>query len=241
MPTSAALRELLHHTGHRTAPLPSSPWVGYQRWEDVCFLHWRCDVAQLRRLVPDPLEIDIVDGSAWVTITPLRIPRSRPRRTPVNIPCMEINFRTYVRHRGVTGIYFLSLDCDSVLSVLGARALYSLPYWASEIRVSRSTGRWRYTSQRARRAVRMQSSVASVATGHVSETARDLAERYCLFVVRKGQVKWAPIHHLPWSICDATGYFSGEGWPFGIAERPPEIVSSCGDVDVLIWPLLDAS
>jgi len=235
---SAAQRELLTITAHRTAPLPDSRWVGYQRWEDVCFLHWRCDVAEMRKAVPQPLEIDLVDGSAWVTITPLRIPHSRPRNLPVNLPCMEVNFRTYVRWRGVPGIYFLSLDCDSIPSVLGARSFYSLPYWASEIKTRRSSGLWQYASQRAKRDVRMVCAVESVPAGHISESARNLIERYCLFVVRRGEVRWAPIHHLPWSICDAMGNFSGVGWPYGIAQRPPEIASACGDLDVLIWPLL---
>src|SRR5579884_3170631 len=126
MPIVDLATSLLAVTAHRTAPLPRSPWAGYQRWEDTCFLHWRCNLAELRRAVPAPLDIDLIDGSPWVTITPLRIPRSRPRFLPVNIPCRELNFRTYVLYREVPGIYFFSLDCDSITSVLGARALYSL-------------------------------------------------------------------------------------------------------------------
>ncbi len=40
----------------------------------------------------------------------------------------ELNVRTYIRHNDKPGVLFLSLDVDSLISMLGARVLYGLPY-----------------------------------------------------------------------------------------------------------------
>lgn len=48
-----------------------------QRWEDVAFLHWRCDPRAVRALLPAGLDVDVVDGSAWLGVTPFRMRDAR--------------------------------------------------------------------------------------------------------------------------------------------------------------------
>ena len=66
---------------------------------DLLFMHYRVPIEQLRRLIPEPLEIDTFDGSAWIGIVPFRMTGVAPRFVPPvpglsNFP--ELNVRTYV-------------------------------------------------------------------------------------------------------------------------------------------------
>src|SRR3954453_16381426 len=124
---SAALREV----EHRPWPLPAAPWAMGQTWEHLLFAHWRVDPEELRRLLPEGLELDTHDGEAWLGITPFRLTGLRLRGT-LPLPRLsafhELNVRTYVVADGKPGIWFFSLDADHRLAVLGARRLYRLPY-----------------------------------------------------------------------------------------------------------------
>jgi uncharacterized protein YqjF (DUF2071 family) len=102
------------------------------RWLDLLFAHWPIEVDRLRPLVPEGLEIDTFDGRAYLGIVPFRMEDVAPRGLPA-LPRIgafpEVNVRTYVRHRDVPGVWFLSLDAASRSTVEGARAAFHLPYF----------------------------------------------------------------------------------------------------------------
>jgi len=81
----------------RSWPPPSSPWVMKMDWHDLLFMHYRVPEEQLRLLIPEPLEIDTFDGSAWIGIVPFRMTGVAPRLVPP-IPGLssfpELNVRT---------------------------------------------------------------------------------------------------------------------------------------------------
>ncbi len=52
------MREILATTEHRPWPLPASPWVLAQTWEDLLFLHWPVPADVLRAKLPPELELD---------------------------------------------------------------------------------------------------------------------------------------------------------------------------------------
>ena len=89
---------------------------------DLLFAHWPLDPAVLRPLVPAALELDTIDGRAWLGIVPFRMEDVAPRGLPA-IPGLsvfpELNVRTYVAYRGSPGVWFLSLDADSWPTVVG--------------------------------------------------------------------------------------------------------------------------
>ncbi len=120
-----------NETNQRPYPLPQRPWVMTQVWNDLLFLHYSIDLDLLRAHVPKELEIDTFNGEAWISIIPLKITGSRLRKTPP-VPgissYIELNVRTYVVYKGVPGIYFFSLDANSLVNVLGARAASAFPY-----------------------------------------------------------------------------------------------------------------
>ena len=128
-----------------------APWVMRMRWVDLLFAHWPMPVAALRPLVPSMLEIETFDGTAWLGIVPFRMEDVAPRFLPAppfagRFP--ELNVRTYVRHRGRSGVWFFSLDAASRLAVEGARLGFHLPYFRARMSAERD-GRWiEYRSER---------------------------------------------------------------------------------------------
>jgi uncharacterized protein YqjF (DUF2071 family) len=112
-----------------------------QTWEHLLFAHWPVSPAALRPLVPEPLELDTLEGAAWVGVVPFLMSGVRARLLPP-VPGAsefpELNVRTYVRHAGVSGVFFFSLDATSSLVVATARALWGLPYYraAMELRLA---------------------------------------------------------------------------------------------------------
>jgi len=107
----------------------------FQKWRLMTFLHWAYDPAQVRPLVPAELEVDTWDGLAWVSITPFRMVDFRlPLLPPVPgfSAFPESNVRTYVRGPdGRDGLWFLSLEADSLATVMFASTVYGVPYrWA---------------------------------------------------------------------------------------------------------------
>jgi hypothetical protein len=69
-----------------------------QRWMTSAFLHWRIEPSILRPLVPEHLEIDRFDGSAWVGLVPFEMLMRLPYQPPIPVLSRypETNVRTYV-------------------------------------------------------------------------------------------------------------------------------------------------
>ena len=132
---------ILEEVGHRPWPMPGKPWVMTQTWHDLLFAHWRCPIEDLRPLVPQPLEIDTFEGSAWISVTPFYMSGVRMRLAPP-VPTAsafeELNVRTYVTLDGRPGIWFFSLDCASSLAVVGARIGVYLPYYRATMKIDAS-------------------------------------------------------------------------------------------------------
>ena len=184
-------------------------------WVNLLFLHWRVDAAAVRNLVPRELEIDTFDGSAWVGLVPFRMEASRFAGVP-RLPGLqdfyECNVRTYVRYRGRSGVWFLSLDAERLLPVLGGRWLWSLNYIHSRFRVERSLD-GSHTDYRVRRrrgpwpAAKTHvvwRSGESLPPATVGSIEHFLTERYWLFTRRRGRVLGGEVLHRSWPLRQAT-------------------------------------
>jgi uncharacterized protein YqjF (DUF2071 family) len=205
--------DILAAVGHRPYPLPAGAWRLRQRWNDLLFAHWPVRGEEIARLLPAGLEVDLFDGFAWVGVVPFWmdgvVTRSVGEGTfgvPGTGTFPELNLRTYVRSRGVAGVFFFSLDAGSLLAVVGARVLFGLPYfYARMARVTTEAG-VEYRSRRlwTREPVRFEASYRPVgAVLGVSQPGSIeyfLTERYGLFVARFGAVAVGHVHHLPWPL-----------------------------------------
>lgn len=233
---------------HRPWPLPDRHWLMGQSWLDLLFAHWRVEAAQLRDVLPPGLELEEMDGSAWIGVTPFEV-RALRLRFAVPAPFVsvfpELNVRTYVTVGGKPGIYFLSLDAASRLAVVAARRTYRFPYFHAEMSVRRQGGSVEYRSERDSASgppARFRAAYAPV--GEPFEAAPEslewkLTERYCAYTLdEKRRILRAEIHHRPWQLHEADAEIAENTMtaPFGIDLEGDPLLHLARRQDVVIWP-----
>jgi uncharacterized protein YqjF (DUF2071 family) len=252
VPPGAARRQraALRHTDHRPWPVPAGPWIMGQSWCDLLFCHWPVAPAAVRDHVPASLPLDLIDGRAWISITPFEVRGTRPRGAPAP-PVLsrfpELNVRTYVRRGARPGIWFLSLDAASALAVGAARGLYRLPYFRARMAIA-ADGPWVvYRSERRDpRGAPARFEARYRPTGGVRHAAAGsleawLDERYRLYTVDDGgRLFSADIHHRPWTLRDAEAEIGLNTMtaPHGIELTGEPLLQFARRQDVVFWPLV---
>lgn len=200
----------------RLAPNETRPSVRMS-WTNLLFLHWRVDPTVVRPLLPSELELDVFDGRAWVGLVPFRMESCRFRGVPPlpsTVDFFECNLRTYARHRDRPGVWFFSLDAQTLLPVLGGRWLWSLNYVRSRFEVSSEDGP---SGRRIDYALRRMPGPWPHAHARISWRAGEplpgsrpgtlehfLTERYWLFTRRRGRILAGRVHHEPWPLRSAV-------------------------------------
>lgn len=190
-------------------------------------MHWPMAIASVRPLVPPPLEIDLYDGQAYVSLIPFVVAESRPCGMPRVLASrfLETNLRTYVKAaNGQAGIYFFSLDASSRLAVTFARLLYGLPYFAAAMSMRAEEGRTEYATRRrgARDAELEVGWILGDRRGTAQGGTRDhfLIERYSLFVERGHAIYQGRVRHRPYPLRHVTVTHLSETL-LGAAGLPP--------------------
>lgn len=219
-------------------------------WADLLFLHWPVDPALLRPLVPEPLELDLHNSTAWVALVPFRMANSRFRGVP-NLPGLadfyECNVRTYARYRGLAGVWFFSLDAATTPPVIGGRHLWSLNYVHSRFAVThhdhtfdyaltRRPGPWAPGSTHVRWTCGKPLSPASPGS-----LEHFLTERYWLFTKRHGRIMAGEVWHEPWPLHTATVHHLDDTLlhAAGLHVTTAPVALASPSIDVLGWKLRD--
>jgi hypothetical protein len=184
-------------------------------WRDALFLHWPVDAGVLRPLIPRDLDVDVMEGSAWIGIVAFGMAGVRARIVPRRLALRtfgEVNVRTYVTGSGGRrGVWFLSLDAASRATVAAGRSLLRLPYYDAGVTIARDgstrTYRVERTDTRAAPArfaaqARFADDERSAARGSLEHA---LVERYWFFSVdRRGRTIGGNVLHPPWPLLNAT-------------------------------------
>jgi len=233
----------------QSARRPSPPAVR-MAWSHLLFMHWPVDSALLSSLLPEGVEVETFEGSAWIGVIPFTMPHIGAARLPRALAMRrvhEINVRTYVRAGGESGVWFFSLDCASRLAVAGARACFRLPYHRAEIDLRRADRLIRYTSRRRAGPPALFDATWRVGDpltrSEPGELAHFLTERYQLFTTRAGALHRSRIAHERWTLREAS-LERGE-WrstmieSLGLPEPadPPHLMAGARLDPVLAWPL----
>ena len=203
-------------------------------------MHWRVDEAAVREVLPDALELDTHDGSAWIGVTPFRVSGLRLHGlppAPVLSRFPEVNVRTYVTYEDKPGIWFFSLDADSSWAVDAARLTYRLPYHHATIEVAHRGGWIDYRSERL--GAKLDVSYRGVGGPEPAETGTTghfLTERYCLYTEHRGRLHRAEIHHVQWPLQRAEAELR-ENTMSPVALDGEPLVHYSARQDVVIWPL----
>jgi uncharacterized protein YqjF (DUF2071 family) len=206
---------------------PQGEAIMQQTWENLLFLHWPIDPALLRPLIPQPLQIDTFEDQAWIGVTPFALTNLHLTNLPP-VPGLsafnELNFRTYVHHNELPGVWFFSLDASKLIPALAARLFFMLPYFKAEIAFGQRDGKYQFALQRAG-----PPAAGFDASWRVGLRLRDpdvdslaffLVERYCYFAVAREGVYTTRIYHHPWILEEAfiESYASKMLCPIGLPD-----------------------
>jgi uncharacterized protein YqjF (DUF2071 family) len=181
-------------------------------WDRLLFIHYEADPEILQAQVP--FELDLYEGRAFVslvafTMRGMCLARGSALTSLLAAPLAThrfLNVRTYVRHRGESGIYFLVEWLSSRLATLLGPTLYGLPYRLARLNYSHSN------PQALRGTVQADADLCYVAgtASHVDPMRASsggldehLLERYVAFTSRHGRRRYFRVWHDPWMFVSA--------------------------------------
>lgn len=248
------MREFLIKTSHSPRPLPSGRWQMTQRWNDLLFAHWPVPASQIEALLPEGLEPDLFQGSAWLGVVPFWLDRIKVRGFP-SVPGLrsfpDLNVRTYVRdvQTGTPGMFFFSLDATNLLAVAIAHSFFHLPYHWAEMRLDqRSEREFSFYSRRRftqdpvvfRARYRGLGPTRRVVEARSGSLEYFLMERSSLFTRnRAGQAIRSSLHHVPWPLEDAEAEIEQNDLAKSIGIELPDIepvLHYSRRLAVYVWP-----
>lgn len=233
----------LSHLAHRPWPVPRTPWIWRQSWRDLLFAHWPIDAARLRSLIPQGLQVEEFDGTAWIAVVPFRMTGVTRRPFPA-LPWLsafpELNVRTYVTRDGRPGVWFLSLDATNPVAVWAARRFFHLPYSQAAMSMRRLGEGIRYRSARQGAefvgSYRPMSSIERSAPGTLEHW---LTERYCLYARATDGSLWRnDVHHPPWPLQKAEADIETNTMlaSHRLSIEGPPLLHFAERIDVVVWP-----
>jgi uncharacterized protein YqjF (DUF2071 family) len=194
---------------------------------------------ELRQRVPDELEIEEQDGSAWLGVQFFRV-RALRARGALPVPgissFLQLNLRTYVRGPdGLPGVWFFSIDASSRLAALGVRRIYRVPAFHARMTLE-PVGEWQEAE-----------------CARVGEPGRVFSARYRAtgetFHAEPGSLEWFLTERYRIFTADASAEMHHDRWLLAPAEAEIELASIAPFTlngsprchfafrqDALIWP-----
>ncbi|WP_452227292.1 YqjF family protein [Lacinutrix cladophorae] len=191
-------KEILNHCKHRPFDYPSRAWKFYQEWNDAIFLHWEIDCNLIRPLLPNGLELDVLNGKTWVSLVAFNMNnigiRSLPKLPHIS-DFQEINIRVYVICNNKPSVYFLSMEGSKRSSCKVLKSISKFPYYPSKMKrtsysfasSNKKENNWFFTEYRLENNPVIK-----------DETDNWLTERYATFQDYKGQFLEYDVHHVAW-------------------------------------------
>jgi uncharacterized protein YqjF (DUF2071 family) len=177
-------------------------------WDRAVFVHYEADPCLLQRQIP--FQLDLHDGRAFVSIVAFTLLRMRPRIGGrlgewlfKPIASHEfLNVRTYVRHAGEPGIFFLAEWLSNPLSVrLGPRS-FGLPYRFGHLRYAHACDDGEIFGTASANEGRLEYRAAIPGAGFEPSEAGSrtefLLERYTAFTCQRGRRRLFRVWHEPW-------------------------------------------
>lgn len=231
------ISEILSVTEHRPWKIPTEKWRFYQEWNRAIFLHWQVELEELRKFVPDELEIDLFEGKPWVSVVAFTMEKIRPRNLPSFPPISdfhEINIRTYIKSNNKTGVYFLSIEGGTNISCKVAKGMSELPYRYSKIK--RKQNQYQSYNSEYKDELDIEFVVGKEV---IEKSSLDLwlTERYALFQDTEKSINEFEIHHLEWPINEIElkkAVVNYQRFDMLLKSEPHKVQYSTG-VKVLAW------
>lgn len=181
-------------------------------WTDLVFHHFKLDARALADEVP--FELDLFEGEAYVSLVGFRTTRMYVHRLGewtrwIHFPISHhsfLNVRTYVKHRGEPGIYFIKEYVNSLPAVPVGRLAYGLPYSYAMVSFDHkdpAEGLMGEIEREGRGSLRYYCEAKAGAKGDVCDPGgleEFLSERYSAFTCHAGRKRVFRILHEPWHL-----------------------------------------
>jgi len=251
------IKGILERNAHRADPLPSGEWATFQKWRNLLFAHWPIPAEAIRARVPEPLEIELFEGDAYISLVAMQMARIC-FRTLGNLTAVipgethfpELNVRTYVRHGDIRGVYFFRADAPALIADLGARVLFSLPYGEAVMNIDEAAdGTIGFRSHRtmpptpdATYVLTFKPSGPAAEPAPGSRTAFVRNRDYAFVGHPGGKVRSVGLLHDPWQVQEAQVEFQvNTVLSAGGLELPsrPIACDFSREIDVLLWNASD--
>ncbi len=197
-----SIKEIINATVHRPWPLPSESWRYYQEWNKAIFLHYQVDINELKKWVPEEIEIDLFEGKPWISLVAFSMEKIRPRYLPPFNPISnfaEINIRTYIKSGHKTGVYFLSIEGEKKMACKAAKLFSGLPYRFSKMK--RTPNSFISKNREHGDQFNIQFRLGNELKNKNKSTLDIwLTERYALLQDEKNALNEFEIHHIEWPL-----------------------------------------
>jgi len=180
----------------------------YARWDRAVFIHYAADPATLQRDVP--FELDLRDGRAYVSLVAFTLWRMRPRiggrigewlLKPIATHEF-LNVRTYVRHAGEPGIFFLAEWLNNRAAVLLGPRSFGLPYRFGHLAYHHAPKgdalRGTATAQGAHLIYERKTNGDYFEPCEAESLTEFLLERYTAFTEHRKRNRFFRVWHSPW-------------------------------------------
>ncbi len=252
------LTDCIDRTSQATRPVGRA--IGYHKWRNLLFAHWQVPVEEIKQLIPDSLTVDTYNGMVFIGLVPFEMHGIRPWWSPA-IPGIssffETNVRTYVHRDGKDpGVWFCSLDASSNLAVRVARWGWHLPYYHSEMSVTKANQQIQYHCKRLEGDHKGNGTNIKIEYGDLVEHTTDtispgrpkpgtlehwFAERYILYSEKRdGTILSGHVHHKPYEVREVQLINMEESLLAAndvTVSNEPEHLLFCEGVDVEVFPL----
>ena len=180
----------------------------FATWDRAVFIHYEADPCLLQRQVP--FQLDLLEGRALVSVVAFTLLRMRPRLggrlcewlfKPIATHEF-LNVRTYVRHAGEPGIFFLAEWLSNPLSVRLGPLSFGLPYRLGQLRYAHAPEDGEIFGTASANEGRLEYRAAIPASGfepgEADSPTEFLLERYTAFTCRRGLRRLFRVWHEPW-------------------------------------------
>jgi uncharacterized protein len=227
---------------------PDKPWSAAQREEHVLFLHYPVAADELRPLVPPTLELQIVDGTAWIAVIALRVADVKARRMPVPPwprSFGEVDLLVPVIHEGRRGVFFLAIEGAQRIASFIARWTVGLPYLYAGTK-ARATRDGFHVTSGPRWSADAPAAIFDVTYRPLGPLEHDpsspaswLADQYTMFVVdRRGRLCRGDEIHGMWPLREAEVDIRANTLPGAsgvIVTDPPALIHYSEGRDIVTW------
>jgi uncharacterized protein len=224
-------------------------WALYMHWNSLLFASWRVPESVIRQLLPNELEVDTFEGSAWVSLVPLGVDVMNWKDLPP-LPGMdrltEFNLRTYTKYGGQPGVYFLSIDCPNIIPDYIGHHFFGVPFLQAQFAYHDDQTTYNIGVQRTEDNQQDAAffgdfkPTGPIFTPKPGSLESFLVERFCLYYVASEAVHRVNIFHQEWRLQEALTNFrvnttlKAAGLSSVLALNPDHSVF-CAGVDTHIW------